>query len=211
LLHLLSDLGFVTGVDPQGASASKEPEGSPERSEGDSSASSAADAAMLDVLYGDLPPYQPMAAEKSGVVGAIAPQVPSLLSEVPVSSELRVVTNPTSPTQVVMPGAPEAVISPSFAVADVLVSMRTPPRSHLACPTAVDAPASSSAVISAGLVDCSEVVPLPKADEVENDFIGGLVDSFYNSLEQTIGLVLTGSPVPFSKLKVILSRGIDCI
>ena len=146
-----------------------------------------------------------------GAVETIVPQVSSLLSEVPASTELRVITNPASPSQVVMPGAPEVVVSPSFVVADVLVSMRTPPRSHLACPTAVDVPASSSAVVSAGLVDCSEVVPLPKADEVENDFIGALVDSFYNSLEQTISLVLKGSPVPFSKLKVVLSRGIDCI
>jgi len=211
LLCLLFDLDFVAGARPQGASASKEPEGSPERSEDESSASTAADAALLDALYGDLLPYQSMAAERSGVVETIAPQVSSLLSEVPASMELGVITNLDSPTQVVERVAHEVVVSPSLAVADVLVSMRSPPRSRLACPAAVDVPASSSAVVSAGLVDCSEVVPLPKVDEVENDFIGALVDSFYNNLEQTIGLVLKGSPVPFSKLKVVLSRGIDCI
>jgi len=211
LLFLLSDLGSIAGGCPQGASASKEPEGSPERSEGDSSASSAADAAMLDELYGDLPPYQPEVAEKLGAVGAITPQVSSLPSGVPSSSKLRVFTNPSSPSQVVMPGAAEVVVSPSFAVADVLVSMRTPPRSHLACPAAVDVPASSFAVASAGLADCSEVVPLPQVDEVENDFIGALVDSFYNNLEQTISVVLKGSLVPFPKLKAVLSRSIDCI
>ena len=166
---------------------------------------------MLDALYGDLPSYQPMTTERSGVVETTVPQMPSLPSEMPASMELRVITSPASPTQVVEPVAPEVVASPSLAVAGVLISMRTPPRSSLACPAAVDVPASSSAVVSAGLVDCSEVVPLPKIDEAENDFIGNLVDSFYNNLEQTIGLVLKGSPVPFSKLKVVLSRGIDCI
>jgi len=211
LQHLLFYLGFVAGVRPQGASASKEPENSPEGSEDELSTSSGADAAMLDVLYGDLPPYQPKAAERREVVEVTTPRVSSLPSEVPASTELRVVINPASPSQVVEPVAPEVVASPSLAVAGVLISMRTPPRSPLACPTAVDVPASSSAVVSAGLVNCPEVASPPKIDEAENDFIGNLVDSFYNSLEQTIGLILKGSSVPFSKLKVILSRGIECI
>ena len=54
LLHPLFDHGFVAGIRPQGASATKEAEGSPERLKGESSASTAADAAVLDALYGDL-------------------------------------------------------------------------------------------------------------------------------------------------------------
>jgi len=216
LLRLLFDLGFVAGIRPQGASASKEAEGFPEGSKGDMSASTGADAAVLDALYGDLPFYQPKSAEGPEVEEAAVPEVPSLpvisTSEVQTvlpNTALRVIVSPTSPTLVVEPAAQEVVASPTSAVAGVLVSLRTPPRSPLACPAAVDVPASSSAVVSTRLVDCSEVVS--RVDEAENDFIGNLVDSFYNSLEQTIGLVLKGSPVPFSKLKMVLSRGIECI
>jgi len=154
-----------------------------------------------------------MAAERSGVVETTAPQVSSLLSEVPASMELRVITNPASPSQVVEPVAREVVASPSFAVAGVLISMRTPPRSPLACPAAVSASAASSATASTRLVDYSAVASLPEMAEAEaeNDYIGDLVDSFYRSLERTIDLVLKGSPVPFSKLKVVLSRDIENI
>ena len=171
---------------------------------------------MLDVLYGDLPSYQPTSAERREAEGAAVPEVSSLPitspSEVPAilpSAGLRVIVDPISPTLIVEPAVQEVVASPSSTVAGVLVSLRTPPRSPLACPAAVDVPASSSAAVSTGMVDCSEVVS--RVDEAENDFIGNLVDSFYNSLEQTIGLVLKGSPVPFSKLKMVLSRGIECI
>ena len=171
---------------------------------------------MLDALYGDLPSYRPKSAERPEVAEAAVPEVSSLptvsTSGVPTilpSTELRVITSPTSPTLVVEPAAQEVVASPSSAMAGVLVPMRTPPRSPSACPAAVSTPAASSAAVSTGMVDCSEVVS--RVDEAENDFIGNLVDSFYNSLEQTIGLVLKGSPVPFSKLKMVLSRGIECI
>jgi len=70
----------------------------------------------------------------------------------------------------------------------------------LACPAAVGAPAASLTA-STRLVDYSEIASLPKIAEAENDYIGDLVDSFYNSLEQNIS----------SKLKVVLSRGIECI
>jgi len=182
------------------------------------SASTAADAAMLDVLYGDLPSYQPTSAERPEAEGAAVPEMPSLpitsTSEVPTvlpSVALRVITYPISPTLVVEPAAHEVVASPTSAVAGVLISMRTPPRSPSACPAAVNVPAASSVVVSTGLVDYSEVASLPEMAEAENDYIGDLVDSFYKSLERTIGLVLKGSPVPFSKLKVVLSRDIESI
>jgi len=210
----LTNYSLITGVGPQGVPASKEPEDSPEGSRGELSASTAADAAVLDALYGDLPSYQPKAAERSEVVGATVPKVSSLPSEVPTilpSVGLRVITNPTSPTLVIEPVAQEVVASPISAVAGVLVSMRAPPRSPSACPAAVSASAASSAMASTWLVDYSEIASLPEIAEAENDYIGDLVDSFYNSLERTIDLVLKGSPMPFSKLKVVLSRGIECI
>jgi len=192
-LYLLFDHGFVVGVRPQDASTLKEPEGSPEGSEGELSASTATDAAVLDALYGDLPPYQPKAAERLGVTEATVPKVSSLPSEVPASMELRVITNPTSLTLVIEPVAQEVVASPISAVAGVLVSMRTSPRSPSAYPAAVSASTASSATASTRLVDYSEVASLPEIAEAENDFIDDLVDSFYNSLERTIDLVLKGS------------------
>ena len=101
--------------------------------------------------------------------------------------------------------------SPTSAVAGVLVLMRTPPRLPSASPATVSVPAASSAAASTRLVDYSEVASLPEMAEAENDYIGDLVDSFYRSLERTIDLVLKGSPVPFSKLKVVLSRDIESI
>ena len=47
---------LVVGVPPLGASTSKEPTDLPEGSRGDMSTSTAADAAVLDALYGDLSP-----------------------------------------------------------------------------------------------------------------------------------------------------------
>ena len=110
------------------------------------SASTAADADVLDALYGDLPSYQPKPAERPEAAEAAVPEVSSLptvsTSEMPAtlpSAELRVITIPTSPTLVIEPVAQEVVASLISAVAGVLVSMRTPPRSvsytHLTLPT----------------------------------------------------------------------------
>ena len=203
----MTNHGLITGVGPQGVPASKEPEDSSEGSKGELSASTAADAAVLDALYGDLPPYQPKAAERSEVVEATAPKVSSRPGEVPTilpTVGLRVITNPTSPTLVIEPAAQEVVASPSFAVAGVLISMRTPPRSPLACPAAVNVPVAPSTVASTRLVDFSEVARLPEVAEVENDFIGDMVDSFYKGLGRSIDLVLKGSTMSFSTLKVVL-------
>ena len=69
---------LVTGVQPQDASASREPEDFPEGSRGNMSASTAADAAVLDALYGDLPSYRPKSAEGPEVEGGAVPEVSSL-------------------------------------------------------------------------------------------------------------------------------------
>ena len=121
------------------------------------------------------------------------------------------ITSPTSPTLVVEPAVQEVVTSPSSAVASVLISMKTPPKSPTACPTAVSVPVDPSAVASTGLMDFSEVAGLPEVAEVENDFIGDIVDSFYKGLGRSIDLVLKGSTISFSTLKVVLFRNIESI
>ena len=87
------------------------------------STSTAADAAVLDALYGDLPPYRPELAEGTEVEGVVVPEVSSLptisTSEAPSAvpgAELRVITSPTSPTLVVEPAVQEMVTSPTSAV-----------------------------------------------------------------------------------------------
>ena len=74
LLFIVSYLYTIlfAGVPPQGASTSREPEDLPEGSRGDMSTSTAADAAVLDALYGDLPPYRPELAEGTEVEGAVS-------------------------------------------------------------------------------------------------------------------------------------------
>jgi len=121
---------FVAGSRPQDASTSREPGDFVEGSRDDMSASTAADAAMLDVLYGDLPSYQPTSAERPEAGGAAVPEISSLpitsTSEVPTilpSAELRVITSSTSPTLVIEPAAHEVVASPSSAVAGVLIEI----------------------------------------------------------------------------------------
>ena len=125
------------------------------------STSTAADAAVLDALYGDLPLYRPELAKGTEVEGVAVPEVSSLptisTSEVPSvvpSAELRVITSPTSPTLVVEPAIQEVITSPTSAVASVLVSMRTPPRSLTTChAVAASVPAVPSTVVSTRLVD----------------------------------------------------------
>jgi len=152
------------------------------------SASTAADAAMLDALYGDLPSYRPKSAEEPEVEGAAVPDVSSLptisTSEVPTilpGEKLRVITSPTSPTLVVEPAVQEMVASPTSVVASALVSMKTPQRSLTICP-AVDVHIAPSTIASTRPVDFSKVVSLQEVIEVENDYIGDLVDSFYKGL-----------------------------
>ena len=116
---------------------------------------------MLDALYGDLPPYRPELAEGKEVEGAIVPEVSSLptisMSEVPSvlpGAELRVITSPTSPTLVVEPSVQDMVTSPTSAVANVLVSMKTPLRSPMTChAAAASVTAAPSTVVSTRLVN----------------------------------------------------------
>ena len=125
-----------------GASTSREPTDLPEGTRGEASVSTAADAAELDALYGDLPSYQPEPARGTGIEGTVVTEATSLptisTSEVPSVSpapsilpgaELRVITSPTSPTLVVEPVLPKIVTSPTSVVASILISMRTPLRS----------------------------------------------------------------------------------
>jgi len=183
------------------------------------STSTAADAAVLDALYGDLLSYQPGPAKGAGVEGMVVPKVSSLptisMSEMPSvlpSAELRVITSPTSPTLVVEPAVQKMVTSPTSMVASVLISMKTPSRSPMTChAAAVSVPVVPSTVVSTRLVDFFEVARLPKVAEVENDFIGDIIDSFYKGLGRSIDLVLKGSTMSFSTLKVVLSHIIESI
>ena len=135
ICYALPKHSLVAGVPPPGASTSREPTDLPEGSRGDMSTSTAADAAVLDALYGDLPPYRPEPARGTEVEGTVVMEATSLptisTSEVPsvlLGAELRVITSPTSPTLVVEPAVQEMVTSPTSIVASVLVSMKTPPR-----------------------------------------------------------------------------------
>ena len=76
---------------------------------------------------------------------------------------------------------------------------------------AAGVPAVPSIVVSTRLVDFSEVVRLPEVAEIENDFIGDIVDNFYKGFGRSIDLVLKGSTMPFSTLKVVLFRNIESI
>ena len=103
------------------------------------------DVIELDVLYRDLPPYQPepagdfIAAEEtraalpstepiafpSESVGEMT--TVSLMQPVLVTAGLRVITSPISLTLIVEPAISRVVISPTSVVVSVLVSMKTPP------------------------------------------------------------------------------------
>ena len=78
---------FAAGVPPLGASTSREPTRLPEGSKGEVSTSTAADAAELDALYGDLPSYQPEPARGTEIEGTVVTEATSLptisMSEVP--------------------------------------------------------------------------------------------------------------------------------
>jgi len=134
--------------------------------------------------------------------------VPSVLP----GAELRVITSPTSPTLVVEPAVQEMVTSPASVVASVLVSMRTPPRSPMTSHVvAAHVPAVPSTVMSTRPVESSEAARLPGVAEAENEFVADIVDSFYKGLKRSIDLVLKGSTMSFSTLKVVLSRSIESI
>ena len=141
----------------------------------------------MDVLYGDLPSYQPEPARRTETEGTVIMEPISLptisVSEMPSvlpvpsilpGALLRVFTSPTSPTLVVEPALPKIVTSLTSVVASVLVSMRTPPRSlttsHV---TAASASTIPSTVVSIKPVEIvsSGAARLPGVIEAENEFV----------------------------------------
>jgi len=97
------------------------------------------------------------------------------------TTELKVITSPSSPTMVVEPAFPKIVTSPTSVVASVLVSMRTPPRSpaipHIALASASVIP---STIVSVKPVEAlpSGVTRSPGVVEAENEFVAELVTDF---------------------------------
>ena len=126
-----------------GASTSREPASFPGKFREETSTSAVVDVAELDVLYRKLSSYQPEPAGDSKVAEEMMAAEPITLPAEPVgemtvvfltppvlaTTRLRVITSPTSPTLVIEPLLPKIVTSPTSIVADVLVSMKTPPRS----------------------------------------------------------------------------------
>jgi len=113
---------------------------------------------------------------------------------------------------VVEPAVQEMVTSPTSVVASVLISMKTPPRSPMTShAAAASIPAIPSTVTSIRPVEPSGAARLSGVTEVENDFVADIVDSFYKGLKRSIDLVLKGSTMSFSTLKVALSRSIESI
>ena len=126
-----------------GASTSREPASLPGEFREKTSTSAAADATELDVLYRNLPSYQPrptgefkvtektMATEPITLPTELVDEttVVSLIPPVLTTTGLRIITSPSSPTLIVDLALPEVVTSPTSIVAGVLVSMKTPSRS----------------------------------------------------------------------------------
>jgi len=190
------------------------------------------DIAELDILYRDLPSYQPEPAGDSIVVEGMRAALPStepitlpaelvgemtvvsLMPPVLATTGLRVISSPTSPTLVVEPVLPGVVTSPTSIVAGVLVSMKTPPRPPAnPHPSPTSASATSSTIITVKSVEIlsSGITHSLGVIEAEKEFVVEMVDSFYKSLKQSIALILKGSTTSFSALKVVLSRNIESI
>ena len=127
------------------------------------------DVAKLDVLYCDLPPYQPeptgdfAAAEETRIalpstepiasesVGEMT--TVSLMPPVSMTAGLRAITSMISFTLIVEPTLSRVVTSLTSIVADVPVSMKTPPRLRaIPCPSLTGVFATSSTVIVISLV-----------------------------------------------------------
>ena len=71
IYYALLKQSLVADVPPLGASTSREPTRLLEGSRGEVSTSTAADAAELDALYGNLPSYQPEPARGTEIEGTI--------------------------------------------------------------------------------------------------------------------------------------------
>jgi len=211
-----------------GASNSREPASLPEKFSGEISTSATVDVAELDILYQNLPSYQPEPAGDSKVAEEMIVAEPitlpaesigemtvaSLMPPVLATTGLRVITSPASPTLVIELALPEIVTSPTFIVAGVLVSLKTSPRSPMIPQLS---PASASA-ISSTIMTVKPVKVLsfgtthsPGVIEAEKEFVAEMVESFYKSLKRSIALILKGLTTSFLALKVVLSRNIESI
>ena len=176
----------------------------------------------MDVLYRDLPSYQLelvgdfMAAEEMRAalpstepitfppesVGEIT--AVSLTPPVLITTGLRVTTSPTSLMLVVEPALPGVVTSPTSVVANVLVSMKTPPRLPAIprpSPTSVSATSSTIMTVKPVEVLSSGTTRSPGVLEAEKEFVAEMVDSFYKSLKWSIALILKGSTTSFAAPK----------
>ena len=182
------------------------------------------DIAELDVLYRDLPPYQ---SEHAGVFTVtekmrVTPPsteliayttesagemtVVSLMPPALVTAGLRVITSPTTLTLIGELALSGVVTNPTSIVADVLVSMKTPP--HL---PVISATPSTVMMVKPVEVLFLGITRSPGVIEAEKKFVIKMVDSFYKSLKQSIALILKGSTTSFSTLKVVLSHNIKSI
>jgi len=171
------------------------------------STSATVDVVELDVLYRDLPPYQPESAGDFAAAEETRAALPSTLSTKPiafpsestgkmmvvsmmlpvlVTTSLRVITSPTSLMLIVEPALSGVVTSPTSVVAGVLVSRKTPPRlSAIRHPSPISVFVTSSIVM---MVKPVEVLSLgitrsPRLIEPEKEFVAEMVDSFYKSLK----------------------------
>jgi len=182
----------------------------------------------LDILYRNLPSYQPEPAGDSKVAEEMMATEPftlpaelvgemmevSLTPPVLTTTGLRVITSPTSPTLVVEPALPEIVTSLTSIVAGVLVSMKTPPRTPaIPRPSLASASAISSTIMMVKPVEAlsSGTTRSPGVIEAEKEFVDEMVDSFYKCLKRSIALILKGTTTSFSTLKVVLSQNIESI
>ena len=156
----------------------------------------------LDVLYRDLPSYQPecvgdlATAEETRVVlpsmlsmKLIAPppesagemMVASMMPPVLATTSLKVITSPTSLTLIVEPALSGTATNPTSYVVGVLVLMKTPPRLPvIPRPSPTSVSATSSTVMTVRPVEglslgftCS-----PGVIEAEKEFMAEMVDSF---------------------------------
>jgi len=128
---------LTTGVPLLGASTSREPANLPEGVRGEASTLTVADSAELDALYHDLPTYQPESAGRKEAEETVVTEpislpttsvgemsVVSLTLPILGTTELKVITSPSSLTIVVEPAFSKIVPSPSSVVAGVMVLKR---------------------------------------------------------------------------------------
>jgi len=186
----------------------------------------------LDVLYYDMPSYQPDPAGNFMAAKEMRAALPStepitfpaklicemtvvfLTPPVLITTGLRVITSPISLTLVVESAFLGVVTSLTSVVAGVLVSTKTPPRLPvIPRPSPMNASATSSTIMIVKLVKVlsSRITRSSGVIEAEKEFVTKMVDSFYKSLKWSIALILKGSTTSFSTVKVVFSQNIESI